>query len=53
VSLAYYLGDVLTASWLPECFIYNHGLASEHPRYKWSLSLLAAFEGRRSIKFFK
>ncbi|NRD43296.1 SAVED domain-containing protein [Corallococcus exiguus] len=53
VSLAFCLGDALTASWLPECFIYNYGLPSERPRYKWRLSLQAAFEGRRSIKFFK
>jgi len=53
VSLAFYLGDALTASWLPECFVYNYGLPSERPRYKWRLSLQAAFEGRRSIKIFK
>ncbi|NMO18775.1 SAVED domain-containing protein [Pyxidicoccus fallax] len=53
VSLAFYLGDTLTASWLPECFIYNYGLPSERPRYKWRLNLQAAFEGRRSIKIFK
>jgi hypothetical protein len=53
VSLAFYLGDVLTASWLPECFVYNYGLPSERPRYKWRLSLQAAFKGRRSIKIFK
>lgn len=53
VSLAFYLGDVLTPSWLPECFAYNYGLPSERPRYKWRLSLQAAFEGRRSIKIFK
>lgn len=53
VSLAFYLGDALTASWLPECFVYNYGLPSEQPRYKWRLSLQAAFKGRRSIKIFK
>lgn len=53
VSLAFYLGDALTASWLPECFVYNYGLPSERPRYKWRLSLQAAFKGQRSIKIFK
>jgi hypothetical protein len=53
VSLAFYLGDALTASWLPECFVYNYGLPSERPRYKWRLSLQAAFASRRSIKIFK
>jgi hypothetical protein len=53
VSLAFYVGDALTASWLPECFVYNYGHPSERPRYKWRLSLQEAFAGRRSIKIFK
>ncbi|WP_158629201.1 MULTISPECIES: CHAT domain-containing protein [unclassified Corallococcus] len=53
VSLAFYLGDILTASWLPECFVYNYGFPSECPRYKWRLSLLAAFKGKRSVRVFK
>jgi hypothetical protein len=53
VSLAFYLGNALAASWLPECFVYNYGLPSEQPRYKWRLSLQAAFKGCRSIKIFK
>ncbi|RKH52688.1 CHAT domain-containing protein [Corallococcus sp. AB050B] len=53
VSLAYYLGDILTASWLPECFVYNYGSPSESPRYKWRLNLKAAFEGKRSVDILK
>lgn len=53
VSLAFSLGEVLTPSWLPECFVYNYGIHSEQPRYKWRLSLQAAFEGKRSVKIFK
>ncbi|RKG89313.1 SAVED domain-containing protein [Corallococcus terminator] len=52
VSVAFLLGKVLAATWLPECFIYNYG-RTERPAYKWRLSLQAAAQGKRSVKIFK
>jgi hypothetical protein len=49
VSIAFHLGQALTASWLPPCYVYNHG-AQETPRYKWRLCLQKAAAGQPSVE---
>lgn len=52
VSVAFLLGQELSATWLPICYIYNFD-RGESPRYKWRLCLRAAARGKRSVKVFK
>lgn len=49
VSIAFHLGQALTASWLKDCCVYNHG-DKEVPRYKWRLWLQAAAKGLPSVE---
>ncbi|SEU27938.1 hypothetical protein SAMN05443639_11379 [Stigmatella erecta] len=49
VSIAFHLGQSLTASWLPLCYVYNHG-AQENPRYKWRLCIQKAAQGQPSVE---
>ncbi|PTL78195.1 SAVED domain-containing protein [Vitiosangium sp. GDMCC 1.1324] len=49
VSIAFHLGQALTASWLKSCCVYNHG-AEDVPRYKWRLWLQAAKKGLPAVE---
>lgn len=51
VSIAFLLGQGLSATWLPDCHVYNYGFR-EKPPYKWRLCLQAAFHRERSIEIF-
>ena len=52
VSIAFRLGQALTATGLRACYIYNYD-GEESPRYKWRLCLQAADSGQRSVEIFQ
>lgn len=52
VSIAFWLGRELAATWLPRSYVYNFG-KDEMPRYKWRLYLQAAAAGRPAVHVFK
>jgi hypothetical protein len=49
VSIAFQLGQALTASWLKRCYVYNHG-AEDVPRYKWRLWIQGAAKGLPAVE---
>ncbi len=51
VSIAFCLGQALTATGLPACCVYNYG-GEEQPRYKWRLWIQAAATGQDSVDVF-
>lgn len=51
VSISFLLGQEFSATWFPDCYVYNFG-RSESPRYKWCLNLRAASQHNPSIKIF-
>ncbi len=52
VSLAFLIGQALSSTGLPNCYIYNYG-RSDSPHYKWSVCLQDASADKSSVKVFR
>ena len=52
MTVAFRLGQTLSAKMMPEAFVYNHS-PKDSPPYKWRLSLHAAAAGQPCIEVIK